>query len=701
MPLSFLAPIFLGALAVLAVPVLVHLIQRERRDAIAFPSLMFLSQVPYRSVRRRRIRNWVLFLLRAAALVLLAAAFARPLVDREITPGAGLSAARELVILLDRSYSMGYGDRWTRAVAAAGAAIDGVSADDRATLVFFDAAAVASNQPTADGARLRAALGLARPGSGVTRYGPALKLAQSLLEASTMPRREVVLISDFQRAGWDGGEGIRLPPGTELTTVPVQDADVRNVAVSGVTFRREAQGGRERVAVTARLSNTGPDPVTGLEVALELDGREQETQRVDVAAGDAASVTFPPFTLAESTVRGTVRSAADPLEADDAFHFVLSAGQAVEVLVADAGAPRSSLYLENALAIGELPGFRTDVRRGSPSADAIAGRDVVVLNDLPVPGGDAGRRLRAFVEGGGGLVVVFGPRSANASWDAAADLIGGGPGAIEDAGARGVALGYIEYGHPVFELFRTPRSGDLAAARVFRYRRFAEAPGATVLARFENGAPALVETRIGAGRVLVWATTLDTFWGDLPLKPVFLPFVHRLVRHAAGYAEDRPWFTAGQYLDVSGRDLVEADSADAAGAAAPQAAAPQVAADEAPGGVTIAPDGGRDRIPETGLLALEQQGFYEIRGDEGPGRFVAVNLDLSESDLSALDPEVLAAAVRPRSDAPAATGADPLTAEEREQRQSLWWYLLLSAFLVLAAETVLSNRLSRPRATAS
>jgi len=80
---------------------------------------------------------------------------------------------------------------------------------------------------------------------------------------------------------------------------------------------------------------------------------------------------------------------------------------------------------------------------------------------------------------------------------------------------------------------------------------------------------------------------------------------------------------------------------------------------------------------------------------------VAVNLDLAEADLAAMDPAELVAAVEPRGDAPGGRGIDTLTAEEREHRQSLWWYLLFAAFLVLAAETVLSNRLSRKRVVAS
>src|SRR5438067_4582046 len=108
----FLTPAFLLGLGALAVPVLVHLIQRERKRVVEFPSLMFVRRIPYQSVRRRRIRHWPLLLLRAAAVALIVAAFARPFLPRGAVAGAVTAGAREVVILLDQSASMGYGDHW-------------------------------------------------------------------------------------------------------------------------------------------------------------------------------------------------------------------------------------------------------------------------------------------------------------------------------------------------------------------------------------------------------------------------------------------------------------------------------------------------------------------------------------------------------------------------------------------------------------
>ncbi|HEX4348371.1 MAG TPA: BatA and WFA domain-containing protein, partial [Vicinamibacterales bacterium] len=136
--MSFLAPFFFLGLGAIAVPIFVHLIQREKKRVVFFPSLMFVQKIPYQSVRRRRIRHWFLLLMRAAAIALLVAAFARPFLPKRAQAAAIITGgSREAVIMLDTSASMGYGDHWKKAVAAAQDAIGDVSASDKATLVLF------------------------------------------------------------------------------------------------------------------------------------------------------------------------------------------------------------------------------------------------------------------------------------------------------------------------------------------------------------------------------------------------------------------------------------------------------------------------------------------------------------------------------------------------------------------------------------
>jgi len=685
MSLTFLAPFFLLGLLAVAVPVIVHLANRERRNAVAFPSLMFLRRVPFRSVRRQRIRHWALFALRCLALALLSLAFARPFLDRESRNASAAGAGpRELVVLLDRSYSMAYGDRWSRATAAAERAVAGIGAADRATLVLFDHEATASAGPTGDLAVVRNAIKDARPGAGSTRYAPALAVAQQLMDRAERPRREVVLISDFQRAGWDGQELPRLAAPTTLTTVDVGDSTIANTVVTGVDVSRDARDGVDRAIVAARIARQGNRPPAAVRATLELNGREVEAKQVTLPATGVTSVTFAPVAVPDATARGTVRvsgaASDDLLPVDDVFNFVIARAQMVSVLLIESpGAPTTrTMFLPRALGIGDSPAFRVVQRRSDrvTAAEVDAAR-VVILHGAGMPAAAVGDRIRALVRGGGGLIVALGENAGTRAWSGTSELLPGAVGEIIDRSAeRGGTMGSLDRNHPALESFRGARSGDFTSARYHRYRALTPASTDAVLARFDDGSVALAERRVGDGRVLVFSSTFDGYWNDLPVQPVFLPLVQSLVRHAAGWTPQRPWETVGQVMAMS-----------------------------EPGArremVVVAPSGGRTRWSETDSvrsLALREQGFYEIREADAvaASRIIAVNPDATESELGAFAPDELLRAVSPAGAVTTtAAGVTTLSVAERERRQTLWWYVLVAALLLLAAESLLSNRLSR------
>ena len=211
--MSFLTPLFLVGLAGLAIPVVLHLIQKERRNVVQFPSLMFIRRIPYQSVQRRRIRHWLLLRCGWRRWRCWCSRSGGRSSGARTAAAASGSGAREVVVLLDRSYSMGFGGRWQKALSAAQSTINGLKPTDRGTVVLFASNAEVALRSTSDRSRLLAAVTGIQPGAGATRYGPALKLAGSILSESALPRREAILITDFQRIGWQGAEGVRLPDG--------------------------------------------------------------------------------------------------------------------------------------------------------------------------------------------------------------------------------------------------------------------------------------------------------------------------------------------------------------------------------------------------------------------------------------------------------------------------------------------------------
>jgi Aerotolerance regulator N-terminal/von Willebrand factor type A domain len=676
--MQFLAPLFFVALAGLAIPVLLHLTQREKKQVIRFPSLMFVRRIPYQSVRRRKIHNWLLLFVRLAALALIVAAFARPLFRTGTPLVPSGTGARELVILLDTSYSMSYSDRWAQARAAAEDALRGLNASDRASLVLFSSGADILVRSSSEMSKLTAGLSTAKPGAGATRYGPALKVAGSILADSTLPRREAVLISDFQRAGWQGEQGARLPAGAVLTPVVVKTAvDKPNLGVTGVTFARSTFSNQERVSVTAGVINRTARPAPTATVKLQVGNIPVGTKQVALEANGSGVVTFDPVTIGGRNLRGVVSLGDDALAADNTFNFVLSPALPLRITVVDRGGADARRYLADALAIGQAPRFEVAVRQPEALTDDDLRRSAVVLvNDTAVVSALA-RRLGRFVEQGGGLFVAAGE---SASWPQDVDLLPATVGTpVDRTKGEAARIGTLEYGHAIFEPFRGPRSGNFATAMVYEYRNVTPGKEAQVLARFDAGKPALLERRVGTGRVLLWASGLDKLSSDLPLKPVFPVFVQQSMRYLAAYNEPQPWLTVGQVLD-------------------PDVAAGQKGSSEAR--VVLTPSSRRVPLQDEGsdVLELTEQGFYEVRTADGNATDVAVvasNVDPAEGDLTPMDPNDIALAAAGVPGERTRAAASVLTPEAQENNQRLWWYLLCLGTLVLGIDTLLSNRMAK------
>ena len=332
--------------------------------------------------------------------------------------------------------------------------------------------------------------------------------------------------------------------------------------------------------------------------------------------------------------------------------------------------------------MGRAPRSPSERAVNQVTAADVAAVGVVVLNDVGLPDGPIGAAITRFVEAGGGLWIAMGE---GVRWPGDnLDLLPGPIDGPADRDGRGGSLGFVDYSHPVFAAFSTPRSGDLTAPRFFRYRPLSVGPETSVLARFDNGAAAMAEHRFGEGRVLVWTSTLDTFWNDFARNGIYLPFVHRTVEYLADYTAPTSALTAGQVLDLSAYP----------GAAALDLSSPNlVVRDPSEDRVEAGSDG------RPGFISLKEQGFYEIRdtdaGDTDPV-LVAVNVDLAESNLDQVDPQELVAIVTGRAAGDRAIGEErEIRPEDLERRQTLWWYLLIGALGFLATETVMSNRLSR------
>ncbi|MGH9754264.1 MAG: BatA domain-containing protein [Blastocatellia bacterium] len=679
--MSFLNPLFLLGLAAVAVPVIIHLVRRTRAPRIEFPSLMFVRRIPQRTIRRRRMQNWLLFALRCLAFILLVSAFVRPYF------GSGQAdtnrGQRANVILFDNSFSLRYGARFEQAKQRARAVIDETRGAEPTMLVTFGQGYEAQGKFTTDTGQLKAALDSVKPGSDATDYVQALRGAEGLFKETAAADRRIVLISDFQAAGRNEAEAsYRLPSDIELVTIDIGEQNSPNLAVTDVGLQPMIYQAKYADKLTARIANFSDDEKTGVRVEFQLNDHTVEKREIKIASRDATTVEFTGFNLNEGVNRGVIVIEGDNFPFDNRFNFTLRRAEQMKALVIETATRGrgESFYLRNALTTGENLPFNLEVKTaGSVNPADLGAYRVIILNDAP-----AGQALAAglvkFVEGGGGLVIATGPHTEPAAFNQVFQNFA--PAKLEEAvrltGGRGgdyVVMSEIKTDHPIFEVFK--RSGRLATARVFGYVRAAANEGAGVIARFEDGSPALIEATRGGGKLLLFTSTLDASWNDLPLTPIYLPLLRQMTRHL-GEREERAWNLVGETFTAS---------------PAKDGTPPAV---DAPDGERIT---GRKQTSAGELIvAAREPGFYRLRYT-GNSDFAAVNLDSKESDLTRLDIERFVAAV---------TGADPkagaeaaaqgkLSKEEIESRQRVWWMLLIAAMLLFVAEGVLARRMKTAR----
>ena len=629
MGLSLLTPLalFLGAL--IGLPIIAHMARQTPRDRHEFGAMLLLQRVVKRLRRRRRIKDWLVLLLRALAVLAVVFAVTGP----ELSYPGGVpefGGSGRVVVIVDRSLSMSLQDGGSTLLQRAreqsialvrdlpAAALVGV-------VVYGTEADRLTPNLTADHSLALLRLEEIQPSHGTSNLRAALLEARKLLGGEP---GEILLYTDEagpRMVAEAEDEIARLVAGGS-SVIPrvVQANPPRNVAVTSAVYGDGLEGGQ----VAVRLANYGPDPI---EVACE------------VTLPDGAAIPIfsdiPPFGESEERITIPVEASGgvgkvlceDPdLRADDARYFHLPRVGASRVLVVD-GDPgdtptRSEIYfLERALAPwgGSKSGVSIDVTTpgGLMELDPEQHR-VVFLSNVSDPR-PFGPRLTEFVRKGGNLVITAGDNVTADRYNAA---LGGilpaafrKPRAVADTGEKGVAISLPDLANAMFQPFsRTGRSGfsKVRAHTLLTLEPYSDVPGEVdTLLSYENGMPALVERRIGAGRVVVWTGTIDLGWGNLPLQAVFMPMMQRLVTYLGGDAGGSSARVSGLVADTIAIDL------------------PDLVLDlevEGPDGQLVP-----SRVEGSKLLFTpEMPGAYAVKAESAPIlAWVAVNNDPDESDV--------------------------------------------------------------------
>ena len=565
-----------------ASPILIHLLAKKRIKRVMWAAMKFLKVTVQRNQRKMNLEDVLLLVMRCALLCLLAFALARPALKRS---GFALLGGNETAfILLDNSGSMSTSDgaeiRFEKARKAAEQVLDSLPAGSRAAVwLVSDTVRDVIPVPTQDLAMARKTIREAKRSDQATDLPHAIRQAIDVAQRQDSAQKQLYVVTDAQATGWKGTGATRTllePVRKEIITriILVGESDERNLAVTGIRLASALATVNQPLRFEASITNYGTEPAANVAVSLAIDDEapsEEQTLDAVPAGGEARSISLFATFREPGFHTVTVRIPGDRCTFDDARSFALKVIAEVQVLLVD-GQPGSEaresevFYLRNALTPVPLEmRSRFFIKTQTINVSAMESTtlkdfEVLVLANVVDLSAPALTSLENYVRSGGGLLVFPGERISTAFYNdrmhselgllPAAFAEPHGEIATPDKQQTFYHLQSGNYAHRITEPWRDAKAGSLATAQF--YRAFTllpakknDASAASIVLNFASGTPAIMEKTFGAGRVVQFASTASARWNDLPVRPVFLPLMHRTLGHLLARHADRLNVRAG------------------------------------------------------------------------------------------------------------------------------------------------------------
>lgn len=434
----------------------------------------------------------------------------------------------------------------------------------------------------------------------------ALTTALTALNRGSNPNKEILVFTDGQSIGWNlestaawdalkgSAQQLTTPPPIIYRKFPLPTA-FRNVSASNLRLSREVVGTDRPVAIELTLENTGNEAITPTSVELTIAGGEKPASTDPTQAAPATStgkvlrelklsqlqpgvketIRFShKFPLAGSYVLSAKVVVQDDLPLDDETKTVASVSDRLRVLIVE-GNPnadvlkRAATFTALALApsakITAAPvKSRQDEKKAKEPDElskpgtlldpevvphtrlstmtSFAPYEVIILCNVEKVSDSAARRLGAWVQAGGGLLVAPGSESQAAFYNGWKTMDGESlmPGRLQEmkimpADKEPLGMALNTFTHSALKLVADAKQSDLGAAVLQRYWRIAvdgaNADSTSVGGRLANGDPFLTERSSGSGQVMMSSAAFETGSGNLATRQAFVPLMHQLVYH--------------------------------------------------------------------------------------------------------------------------------------------------------------------------
>lgn len=574
-----------------AIPVIIHLLHRQKFKRMRWAAMEFLLRALQKTRKRMQLENLLLLLLRILIMILLSLAIARPFFREAPVEALGDSDTHHFFVI-DQSYSMAYKRAQHTSLDVAKRAALKVLQDirpseqDRFSILplstYPEPILVNSNRKE----RIQTAINELRPSDFGTSVFATLQSLRNLLESAEIRNRDrrIYIFTDLQRGGWiqrDDGEAkkfsefLKALSKKENTRFFLYDAgtnDAFNHAVVDLRTTDRVITTKRTTRFTASIHNFSSIPRPAVNVGFYVNDTLVKTEPTVLPPNATTQVNFE-YDFAEAAPH-LVKVAIDPdyLDVDDARYLSVDVKSALKALVIDGEPkdnPKDSETFAFVLALD--PGrqgvfFSVDVKTVELfNAEGLDGYDFLVLANVQSLNSDRIEKVESFVRRGGGLFLTLGNKVDKVSFneflwkkgaglspaqldEVAGDSPGGG---IERGTERRISR--FALGHPLFRTFQKRTMAALYDLVFYKYYKVKEFDPDKVLAALDDnfGSPLFLEKPFEEGKVVLMTSTVDHEWNaGIQAHPPYLPLMWDLCRYLSARPTARRNLFVGDLLNL-------------------------------------------------------------------------------------------------------------------------------------------------------
>ncbi len=550
--MTFLNTSILFGLIAGAIPIIIHLITRQKSKPVFFSTLRFLKELKKQQIRRLKIRQILLLILRTLIILLLVFVFARPTLKGRLSTGMSSAAKTTAVLILDTSLSMGLESNGQQLYDIAKEQTQELEDLFTARDEIFGLFATFGTPPIFEGAKydfktVSKIIQKTAVNQSSTDLVGALVKAKEILGQSSNINKEIYLISDLQQAGFKNHENLILPLFQEqeikIFLIPIHENQTSNLVITDVKPANQIIEKGKVFELEATVKNTGSKTERNKLVQVFIDDKRSGQATLNIEPGNSQTIKFRVVPQKTGLMTGSVLLEDDDLFLDNRRYFTFYVPEQINVLIIGLD-PKDIRFLELALnpyseqaspiKIDNLPPNKIEF-------ETLKNYQVVILSNVPRINGTLLSSIEDHVKTGGGLIVFLGNevdlRDYNQNLNEKLSL----PLFTETIGEIGsrssfLTLGKIDFSHPIFSGVFEDQKKEVESPLFYFVTNMKLKPEHEKIIEFSNGDPFLLESNAGKGKVLLSASAIDPNWSDLYIKGLFVPLLNRSVMYLAGNA---------------------------------------------------------------------------------------------------------------------------------------------------------------------